>query len=77
VRRKIEQQFPFAFAAPPPVDFLGIGFFETTEKTCMYPEGMGQNMLFCGQPRADGSSYCPGHFQICYWRPDSQNRRAA
>jgi GcrA cell cycle regulator len=56
--------------ALPPADFLGIPFSETTQKTCMYPEGDGRNMLFCGQPRRDGSSYCEAHRRICYWKPD-------
>lgn len=53
----------------PPPDFLGITFSETTNKTCMYPEGQGSEMLFCGQPRKDESSYCPGHHAICWTKP--------
>lgn len=58
----------FQDALPPP-DFLGIPFVETDAKTCMYPEGDGAHMLFCGQPRKDESSYCPGHHAICWVKP--------
>ena len=55
--------------APPPVDFIGVTFIETTDATCMYPEGDGAHMLFCGQPRKDESNYCPGHSAICWVKP--------
>lgn len=55
----------FEDALPPP-DFLGIPFVETDKKTCMYPEGDGAHMLFCGQPQTEGSSYCEAHRRICY-----------
>lgn len=58
----------FADALPPP-DFLGIPFVETDAKTCMYPEGDGQHVLFCGQPRKDESSYCGFHHQRCWIKP--------
>jgi len=58
----------FADALPPP-DFLGIPFMQTDSKTCMYPEGDGAHMLFCGQPRKDESSYCPGHHRLCHEVP--------
>ncbi len=54
----------------PPADFLGIQFVETNRSTCMYPEGDGSHMLFCGQPRRAESSYCAAHHKICYWKPD-------
>lgn len=59
---------------PLPV-FLGISFFETTKKTCMYPHGEGRLMMFCGQPRKEDSSFCLGHHRICYFRVD-HNKRA-
>lgn len=59
----------FADTLPPP-DFIGIQFEETNKFTCMYPEGDGTHMLFCGQPKQDGSSYCSGHHRLCYWKPD-------
>lgn len=59
----------FADTLPPP-DFLGVPWLEAVNsKTCMYPEGAGQHMLFCGQPRKDESSYCPGHHAICWVKP--------
>jgi GcrA cell cycle regulator len=62
---------------PPRPDFIGIGFFETTAKTCMYPEGDGAGMLFCGQPRQDGSSYCAAHHQLCWVKPTGKSNRQA
>lgn len=53
----------------PPIDFIGIQFAETNQFTCMYPEGDGSHMLFCGQPRKDGSSYCPTHYRLCHQKP--------
>jgi hypothetical protein len=51
-------------------DFIGIPFVETTDKTCIYPEGQRGLMLFCGQPRQDGSSYCTFHHRVCWVKPD-------
>lgn len=53
----------------PPIDFIGVTFFETTDKSCMYAEGDGSHMLFCGQPRIEGSSYCAGHHAVCWIKP--------
>ena len=51
----------------PPADFLGVSWVEAVDaKTCMYPEGDGANMMFCGQPRADESSYCGFHHRVCH-----------
>jgi GcrA cell cycle regulator len=55
--------------ARPPIDFIGVTFLEATDKTCMYAEGDGPHMLFCGQARRDESSYCPGHHAICWVKP--------
>lgn len=40
-------------------DFLGITFDQLDTPHCRYPRGDGRDMLFCGQPKMDGSSYCP------------------
>lgn len=64
-RRVVVDLFPDVV----PVDFLGVPFVETTNETCMYPEGDGAHMLFCGQPRKDESSYCPVHHAICHQKP--------
>lgn len=62
----------FADALPSP-DFLGVPWLEAVDsKTCMYPEGDGAHMLFCGQPRKDESKYCPGHHAICWVKPRVQ-----
>ena len=51
----------------PPADFIGVPWGEAVDtQTCMYPEGDGQHMLFCGQPRKDDSSYCSTHHKICF-----------
>ena len=67
-RRSADLVDLFADALPPP-EFLGVPWIEAVDsKGCMYPEGDGPNMLFCGQPRKDESSYCPGHSAICWIR---------
>lgn len=40
-------------------DFLGITFDQLDTHHCRYPRGEGREMLFCGQPKMEGSSYCP------------------
>lgn len=64
----------FETATPLP-DFIGIQFVETDQTTCMYPEGDGKMMLFCGQPRRDESSYCAGHRAICHQRATGPTTR--
>lgn len=63
------------------IAFKGIPFVETDDSTCMYPEGDGGSMLFCGNPRQDESSYCPAHHAICWLKPNKPKpsawRRAA
>ena len=71
--RQIIQMAPEEVLPPP--DFLGIEFLKTTNKTCMYPEGEGRSMMFCGQDRKEGSSFCAGHHRMCYFRADSKKRQ--
>lgn len=59
----------------PPLDFLGVPFVETNNKTCMYPEGDGAHMLFCGQPCKDESSYCASHDRICHQKATGPTTR--
>lgn len=59
----------------PPADFIGIQFIETNQFTCMYPEGDGAHMLFCGQPKRDESSYCAAHHAICWIKPRGKPTR--
>ena len=70
IRRELNFVDLFADALPPP-EFLGVPWIEAVDsKGCMYPEGDGKSMLFCGQPRRNESSYCEAHRRICYWKPD-------
>lgn len=51
----------------PPPDFLGVLWeVAVDDGGCMYPEGEGKHMLFCGQPRRDDSSFCKHHHQLCW-----------
>jgi len=68
------QMIRFPKEIVPPPDFIGIPFLETSSFTCMYPEGEGRAMMFCGQPRKDGSSFCLGHHRVCYHRPTPNKR---
>lgn len=62
----LRQRVPISVAE---IAFKGIPFVETTDSTCMYPEGDGGSMLFCGQPRQDESSYCQAHHALCHQKP--------
>ena len=55
--------------APPEPDFLGLSLLELRASSCRYPHGNGAPFLFCGQPKQDGSPYCPHHHAISYARP--------
>jgi GcrA cell cycle regulator len=35
---------------------------------CRYPYG-DRIITFCGQPKQEGSSYCPYHHELCYVPP--------
>lgn len=58
-------------ALMPPAEFLGVAWeVAVDDGGCMYPEGEGKHMLFCGQPRRDDSTYCPAHHRLCWVRPN-------
>lgn len=61
-----------------PADFLGLTFNELDDsfipKLCRYPHGDGANILYCGQPVKEGSSYCPSCHRLCYHRLQPQSR---
>jgi GcrA cell cycle regulator len=58
-------------AAPPPVAEIPnancCSLLELSQDNCRWPlasAGVAQN--FCGNPRADGLPYCPGHARLAY-----------
>lgn len=53
---------------PVPPTFLGIAFAKLKNNHCRYPRGEGINILFCGQPKLEGSSYCPQCHRRCHTR---------
>jgi GcrA cell cycle regulator len=57
----------------PPQPFLGIPFRKLKENQCRYPRGDDQDMVFCAQPKMEGSSYCAACHAICYPPPRTQN----
>lgn len=71
---KFREQRPAEEALPPP-DFIGIPLMETTRFSCMYPEGEGAGIMFCGQMRREGSSFCLGHHRICYHKANPSKRQ--
>ena len=55
-------------AMPPPSGFLAIAFLDLKPSHCRYPRGGtdGAPILFCGQPKIDGSSYCAACHRRCH-----------
>jgi hypothetical protein len=49
---------------PMQADFLGLTIEEVGNGQCRYPRGEQVPYLFCGQPVAGVSSWCPHHFSI-------------
>lgn len=53
---------------PPPGPFLGIALLDLKPEHCRYPRGgdePGEPILFCGQPKKKGSSYCAACHARC------------
>ena len=52
-------------------DFRGIPFLSLKHDHCRYPQGGddGAPILFCGQPKAEGSSYCAACRARCVVSP--------
>jgi len=58
---------------PPPPSFVNpIRFFDLREQHCRWP-GAGEmpDLLFCGEPKLNGYSYCPHHCRIAFAKPGS------
>jgi GcrA cell cycle regulator len=59
-------------AAPQPQDgepihqANGCSFMELTAEQCRWPLTTPTELRFCGNPRAEGLSYCPGHARLAY-----------
>lgn len=60
------------FVAPPLDDLRrfskDLTFLQLEDGLCKYGYGKETPYLFCGNGVQDGSSYCPGHHEIC-WTP--------
>jgi GcrA cell cycle regulator len=52
-------------AADIPVKFLGLSFAQLEAHHCKFPRG-DEHFTFCGQPRLNGSPYCPHHHRLCF-----------
>jgi len=55
-------------STPTPADFLGITFFDLKQHHCRYPRGGndGTPILYCGQPKIEGGSYCAACHARCH-----------
>lgn len=73
-RNKRRVRAPTLFVeSEPPLEFIGLTFDELKRGQCRYPRGEGRNMLFCGQPVKEGSSYCRTCYGICYVKPEKRD----
>lgn len=57
--------------SPQPYEFLGITFAQINDSHCRYPRG--NPVVYCGQRKMGGSSYCAACHALCY----DGRRRAA
>ena len=53
---------------PHPMRDARCSIFELTSRTCRWPIGEPNDMLFCGQYQKTGSSYCGHHHTIAHVR---------
>lgn len=66
------QYAPVAMAPEPDARNLTFDQLETND--CRYPVTADAPLLFCGQPKAGGSSYCAHHHHKCWDRPRPRER---
>lgn len=70
--RRKPREIPMA----PEPDARNLTLVELEKGDCRYPVTADHPMLFCGQPKADGSSYCAHHHHKCWTPPQARNRDA-
>jgi hypothetical protein len=75
MRIKRKPKFKLIGPSEAPHQFLGIPFLDLEPQHCRYPVGEDAAMLFCGQPRMEGSSYCEFCHAICHTAPASKGQR--
>lgn len=56
-----------------PATFLGIALLDLKPHHCRYPRGSGSDILFCGQPKDEDSSYCAECRRRCTSRTTRYN----
>lgn len=61
--------------APEPAA-LNLTFQQLEKNDCRYVVTADHPTLFCGHPKADGSSYCAHHHHVCWVPPHARNREA-
>jgi hypothetical protein len=75
-----EREAPQVFVVPEKKNTpkFPVRFFGLNRLTCKFPinDGEPQNLLFCGDDRNEGSSYCDRHHKICYVAGSSENDRS-
>ena len=57
---------PERVESPMPLEFRGIPFANLGKTHCRYPRG--EPIVYCGQRKMEGSSYCPACHALCYTR---------
>ncbi len=60
--------------SPMRAHFLGISFMGLMDRDCRYPEIIDGETFYCGQPKQEGSSYCPGCHAIVWIKPVNKSR---
>lgn len=57
---------------PPPIFKNPVSFAELADCHCRWPGEPGPQILFCGEPKLNGYSYCPHHCQIAFAKPGAR-----
>jgi GcrA cell cycle regulator len=58
----------------PEPEARNLTFADLEKNDCRYAVTADHPMLFCGQTKADGSSYCDHHHHVCWMPPQARNR---
>jgi GcrA cell cycle regulator len=66
--KKLPPVLPIVDEPAPPAElqFVGVSLLELGPHDCRYPQGDAVPYRFCGQPKREGSSYCPYHHALSY-----------
>ena len=64
-----------AVEEPPPSIFKNpVPFAELAAEHCRWPGEAGPQMMFCGEPKLNGYSYCSHHCRIAFVKPGATPR---